>query len=144
MSTSFFIGSPYPQSTTGTSSLASTKRGRKICGKGLVTCTAGFATVTEEDALGSTRRPSVNPGDKVKENRLRRKLDRMGFQLRKSKRKDPDAVDFGKYVIFEPGTTWSVYGNKKTFDLSLDNVEVWIRQHTSRPASDKSKSWKRR
>jgi hypothetical protein len=82
----------------------------------------------------------VNTDKKVRENRLRRKLARMGFQLTKSKRKDPDALDFGKYVIFEPGTTWAVFGNKKRFDLSLDDVEAWIKQQTS-PASDKSKSW---
>jgi hypothetical protein len=64
----------------------------------------------------------------------------MGFQLTKSKCRDPDAVDFGKYVIFEPETTWAIYGNKKRFDLSLDDVEAWIKQQT-RPASDKSKSW---
>jgi len=82
----------------------------------------------------------VNPDEKVRENRLRRKLDRMGFQLTKSKRKDPDAVDFGKYVIFVPGTTWAEFGNKKRFDLSLDDVEAWIKQQT-RPASDKSENW---
>ena len=78
----------------------------------------------------------MNPDEKTRENRLRRKIDRMGYQLTKSKRKDPDAVDFGKYVIFEPGTTWAVHGNKKRFDLSLDDVEAWIKQQTSRPARD--------
>jgi hypothetical protein len=33
--------------------------------------------------------------DKVRENRLRRMAQRRGMQLQKSRRRDPNAIDFG-------------------------------------------------
>ena len=42
--------------------------------------------------------------DKVRENRLRRKADRMGLLLSKSRRRDPDALDYGLYALIMPET----------------------------------------
>ena len=39
--------------------------------------------------------------EKVRENRLRRKLERMGYEMKKSARKDRDALDFGCYIIVD-------------------------------------------
>ena len=46
--------------------------------------------------------------DKVEENRLRRVAARRGYELHKSRRRDPKASDYGKYVLHPLGTqdTW--------------------------------------
>lgn len=38
---------------------------------------------------------------KVQENKLRRKAQRRGLNIIKSRRRDPEAPDFGKYMILE-------------------------------------------
>lgn len=47
--------------------------------------------------------------EKVMENRLRRKADRMGYQLVKSRRRDPDAMDYGLYALIDLDTNGSVF-----------------------------------
>lgn len=42
--------------------------------------------------------------DKVMENRLRRKADRMGMRLVRSRRRDPDALGFGCYYLTDHET----------------------------------------
>ena len=41
----------------------------------------------------------MEQSEKVRENRLRRMTERQGFRFVKSRRRDPRAVDFGKYRI---------------------------------------------
>jgi hypothetical protein len=68
--------------------------------------------------------------EKTRENRLRRKLDRMGYRLLKARRRDPDAVDYGMYVIADVQTNGIVFGtwdNTDWYQLTLDDVEEWIR-----------------
>lgn len=43
-------------------------------------------------------------GFKVYENRCRRAAERQGFQLVKSRSRDPRAVDFGRYVLINNAT----------------------------------------
>jgi len=43
------------------------------------------------------------------ENKLRRKADRMGYRLVKSRRRDPDALDFGLYGLIDLETNGSVF-----------------------------------
>ena len=66
--------------------------------------------------------------EKVRENRLRRKLERMGYEMKKSARKDRDALDFGCYIIVDAETNGVVAGASSGgwayFDI--DDVEEWI------------------
>jgi hypothetical protein len=54
--------------------------------------------------------------DKVLENRLRRMLQRRGYQLIKSRRRDPRAIDYGGYMIAtRPPTVWSLAARPTAF-----------------------------
>ena len=48
--------------------------------------------------------------EKIRENRLRRMADRQGFQLVKSGRRDPRAIDYGKFMLIDPNTNTVVAG----------------------------------
>ena len=66
--------------------------------------------------------------DKVQENRVRRKAERQGYVLRKSRRRDPNARDFGKYALFDPQGNYAVFGysNDTVMNADLDDVEAWL------------------
>jgi hypothetical protein len=67
--------------------------------------------------------------DKTRENRLRRKADRMGLQLVKSPRRDPQALDFGLYALVDHETGGAVnpaLANRWTCSWSLDQVERYL------------------
>ena len=57
--------------------------------------------------------------EKVRINRLRRKAVRQGYQLRKTRRMDPDASDYGTYTLTPER------GKPKTF-TSIDEVEKFL------------------
>jgi hypothetical protein len=62
--------------------------------------------------------------EKVRENRLRRAAERQGYRLVKSRRRDPMALDFGRWFLDElddPSMTIEPDG------LTLDQVEAWLR-----------------
>jgi hypothetical protein len=68
--------------------------------------------------------------EKVRENRLRRKLDRMGLRLMKSRARDPDALTYGGYQIVDVETGGAVagWGNaNRGYALDLDGVEGYLR-----------------
>lgn len=62
---------------------------------------------------------------KVRENRLRRKAARQGLRLVKSKRRDQDAPDFGRYWLLkgpgEPHNGLAIVGGEHGADL--DEIE---------------------
>ena len=66
--------------------------------------------------------------DKIRENRLRRVAKRQGLILRKSRRFDPQAIDYGLYALIDlrdnllvtPKNVNSIYA------LTLDEVEDWL------------------
>ena len=67
---------------------------------------------------------------KVRENRARRAVKRQGFELRKSRSRDPLSVDFGLYAIIDINTGGAVnpsIANRWVCSWSLDEVEEWIR-----------------
>jgi hypothetical protein len=70
--------------------------------------------------------------EKVRENRIRRKLHRLGYCLVKSKRKDPDAFDYGMYLITNENNhlVWGGLHTGKP-DLTLDDVEEWIKEEVT-------------
>jgi hypothetical protein len=66
----------------------------------------------------------VDQSEKVRENRLRRMADRQGFQLVRSRRRDPLAVDYGWHVM---------RGKRKLAQFrDLDALEQWLTDPGSR------------
>ena len=71
------------------------------------------------------------PSDKVREDRCRRKLARMGYQLMKSRARDPDALTYGGYQIIDPEINGLVAGlgnANRGYAFDLDDVEEWIKE----------------
>jgi hypothetical protein len=60
--------------------------------------------------------------EKVRENRVRRAIARRGFQLVKTRRRDPNAWDYGTYMINDP----RINGVVSNGVLTLDEVEDWL------------------
>jgi hypothetical protein len=64
---------------------------------------------------------------KVKENRLRRAAERQGLRLVKSRRRDPRAFDYGKYMLVDVQTNAVVHGLVAgRIGADLDDVEAYL------------------
>lgn len=61
--------------------------------------------------------------DKTTENRLRRKANRMGLRLVKSRRKDPDAIDYGCYMLVDAASNFVVFGVGEVMGLPAATAE---------------------
>lgn len=59
--------------------------------------------------------------DKVRENRLRRMAERQGFVLRKNRRRDPRAIDFGRWYVIDAERNITIREC-----TTLDQVENWL------------------
>ncbi|MEM9899912.1 MAG: hypothetical protein AAF865_01095 [Pseudomonadota bacterium] len=71
----------------------------------------------------------MTESEKVKENRIRRKLARMGYRLSKSRTRDPDGVDYGLYAVLDQDSGGAVnpaIAQRWTHSWTLDDVEEWI------------------
>jgi hypothetical protein len=68
--------------------------------------------------------------EKVRENRLRRAAQRQGLELRKIRRRDPRAIDYGRWWLIdvETGGVWLDQGR---FGLTIDEVEEWLAEGRS-------------
>jgi hypothetical protein len=66
---------------------------------------------------------AVRDADKARENRLRRIAARQGLHLTKSHTRDPQAPDFGTYMLTDPATNLPVASGQNGYGLSLDDVE---------------------
>jgi hypothetical protein len=62
--------------------------------------------------------------EKVRENRLRRVAVRRGLVLRRSRRRDPDAVDYGAYWLIDGEGDYLVYGDQ--WGTDLDGIEEFL------------------
>lgn len=64
--------------------------------------------------------------EKVRENLLRRVADRQGLALRKSRTRDPRAIDYGRWMIFSLVTGKVEAGEGPTGkpSMTLDEVEA--------------------
>lgn len=73
--------------------------------------------------------------DKVRENRMRRMARRQGLILQRSRRLDPQAVDYGLYALLsvETGGTIHPEGGTSIYTLTLDEVEGWLTDEGGRP-----------
>jgi hypothetical protein len=60
---------------------------------------------------------------------------RQGLDLRKSRRRDPQALDYGGYQLVDPGSNWLVFGELagRGFGASLDDIEAYL----TRPHADR-------
>ena len=72
----------------------------------------------------------MDQDEKVRENRVRRAVERRGLRLVKSRRRDPMAVGYGKYRI-ETGDGIEATGFDSTmgWGLTLDEVEDRLARH---------------
>jgi hypothetical protein len=70
---------------------------------------------------------TANP-DKTRETRLRRMAERQGFTLHKSRRRDPRAIDYDRWMIVDPYINGAVAGTAHTGhpNFTLDDVEDWL------------------
>lgn len=75
--------------------------------------------------------------DKVRENRLRRMADRRGLILRKSRRFDPRASDYGLYALWDARTGGLIHLDNvnSVYALTLDEVEDWLMNEESKERS---------
>jgi hypothetical protein len=63
----------------------------------------------------------------VRENRLRRMAQRQGYVLRKSRRRDPRALEYDGYMLVEPSRNVPVLGyTPHAFSATLDDVETFL------------------
>ncbi len=67
---------------------------------------------------------AVTTREKGRENRLRRMADRQGLFLRKSRRRDPRALDYDSWWIIDLRTSLLIAGDE--WGWSLDDVEEWL------------------
>lgn len=66
----------------------------------------------------------METSEKVRENRARRAVERRGFRLVKSRRRDPMAIGYGKYrVETGDGVEATGFGSTMGWGLTLDEVE---------------------
>jgi hypothetical protein len=71
----------------------------------------------------------MEPDEKVRENRARRALVRQGYQLVKSRRRDPRALGYGGYMIVDSRLNAVVAGELDSpHALDLEDVERWIEE----------------
>lgn len=69
----------------------------------------------------------MDAAEKVREARLRRMAERRGLKLVKSRRRDPLAVDYGRYVLVDPDSNRPVAGELGSASaMTLDDVEAWL------------------
>jgi hypothetical protein len=64
--------------------------------------------------------------DKVRENRLRRMAERQGLRLQKSRRRDPRALDFGRYWLVDMETGVLDQRIEQRHGIELEDVEAWL------------------
>jgi hypothetical protein len=67
----------------------------------------------------------MEQSEKVRENRLRQVAKRRGYELRKSRRRDELALDYGKWFLSRGEINGVPFGNVSGFD-SLDDVEAFL------------------
>ena len=73
--------------------------------------------------------------NKVLENRLRRLAKRRGLALQKSRRRDPDATDFGGFMLVDANTgAIAAGGEPAPFSFDLRSIEIWLTRR-SRPVA---------
>ena len=62
--------------------------------------------------------------DKIREKRLRNAAKRQGYDITKSRTRDPRALDYGGYMIMDPYENTVEAGSG--FSMTLSDVEKWL------------------
>jgi hypothetical protein len=60
---------------------------------------------------------------KVRENRLRRMAERQGYQLTRTRRRDPRALDYGLYTLVKTDINAALY---HATNVTLDEIEAFL------------------
>lgn len=69
----------------------------------------------------------MTENEKVRENRLRRMAGRQGMRLVKSRRRDPNALDFGCFALVDHQTNGINFGaGPFGYDASLNDIETYL------------------
>jgi hypothetical protein len=63
----------------------------------------------------------MDQDEKVRENRLRRMAERQGLVLHKSRRRDPLALDYGRWTIVDGDST------ERHQTTDLDSIEAYLK-----------------
>ena len=67
--------------------------------------------------------------EKREEARLRRLARRYGLEMRKSRRRDPDYLDYGLYGVFDPETGGTMNPSligRYPYSWTLEEVREWL------------------
>jgi hypothetical protein len=70
----------------------------------------------------------LSQDQKIRENRLRRMASRQGLAIRKSRTRDPRAIDYGRWAIIDPYADAVVAGTEAIGrpHWTLDDVERYL------------------
>jgi hypothetical protein len=67
--------------------------------------------------------------EKVRENRLRRMAQRQGLRLLKSRRRDPNARDYGGFALIKPDGNSAEHGfDPWPYSATLDEIEEVLKR----------------
>jgi hypothetical protein len=84
----------------------------------------------------------TSTSEKVRENRLRAMAERQGLALHKSRRRDPRAIDFDRWMVVDSFTNDVLTGTEVTGrqNMDLDQVEAFLTE--DRPMAElKRAAW---
>src|SRR6476646_4466974 len=87
---------------------------------------------------GEQAHMTIDTETKTRENRLRRKASLYGLRLSKSPRRDPDALDYGLYGLFDERTNFLINQpliGRFVHSWTLDDVEAYLISDDDEPAS---------
>lgn len=64
--------------------------------------------------------------EKVRENRVRRRMLQSGYRITKSRQRNnvPNLNNFGDYMVIDATTSHAVFGRR--FDATLDDIEAFL------------------
>src|ERR1700722_1628064 len=74
----------------------------------------------------------MDADEKVREARVRRVAQRQGIKLVRSRRRDPQAADFGRYALVDPETNRAIAAGQSSA-RTLGGVAAWL--SSARPGS---------
>jgi hypothetical protein len=74
----------------------------------------------------------MDTGEKIRENRSRRKAERLGLRLEKSRRRDPQAITYGTYQLVNPSSsTLECWGSSEGYGMSLSEIEKALNDYAT-------------
>ena len=75
---------------------------------------------------------ATDQAEKIRENRLRNMAGRQGLRLTKARRRDPQALDYGTYMLIDANTNALVaWGLQSGYGMTLDEIETCLKEGQS-------------